>query len=415
MAAIFAGQSTSTPPLSAAPTKPKRRQNNNNVIYANPLPILLETPRSTTSLGLFSPTRIVNPKFSAIYDPMTRSVWVTGKGDVRVLWERGFFGKGSLSRSEPTWLTRRVMQLNGGDVMTAEEITAKRREQRKQFKASRAAAIQKAAQEAEASFSASLASPGSATYDVPLAKAPHNVPRPTFEPAACKGNADNRPSRTEEDDGTKGADGVETIDEDDVENMEHLQLTLQEAFFLAWGLDCLRILDTESGQYLSLQTLWSLCLSASASPNPFQPAARAASHRMDNPFLINYIVYHHFRSLGWVVRGGIKFCVDYLLYKRGPVFTHAEFAVVICPVYEDPEDAVSCPFSSMSTEPFTWSWFSTISRVNTQVKKTVILAYVTIPAMTRTNGRTLDGPGCLGMFSVREVVIRRFVPARMRD
>jgi tRNA-splicing endonuclease subunit Sen2 len=46
--------------------------------------------------------------------------------------------------------------------------------------------------------------------------------------------------------------------------------------------------------------------------------------RFDNPFLVNYAVYHHFRSLGWVVKGGIKFCVDLLLYKRGPVFHHAE-------------------------------------------------------------------------------------------
>lgn len=47
--------------------------------------------------------------------------------------------------------------------------------------------------------------------------------------------------------------------------------------------------------------------------------------RFDNPFLVNYAVYHHYRSLGWVIRSGIKFCVDYLLYKRGPVFHHAEW------------------------------------------------------------------------------------------
>jgi len=49
--------------------------------------------------------------------------------------------------------------------------------------------------------------------------------------------------------------------------------------------------------------------------------------QLDNPFLINYVVYHHYRSLGWVVKGGIKFCVDYLLYKRGPVFSHAEWVM----------------------------------------------------------------------------------------
>jgi tRNA-splicing endonuclease subunit Sen2 len=64
-----------------------------------------------------------------------------------------------------------------------------------------------------------------------------------------------------------------------------------------------------------------MCLSAYTSPLPDLPQEIP---RPDNPFLVNYIVYHHYRSLGWVVRGGIKFCVDYMLYKRGPVFSHAE-------------------------------------------------------------------------------------------
>jgi tRNA-splicing endonuclease subunit Sen2 len=50
--------------------------------------------------------------------------------------------------------------------------------------------------------------------------------------------------------------------------------------------------------------------------------------RPDNPFLTSYVVYHYFRSLGWVVKSGTKFCVDYLLYKKGPVFSHAE---CVCP------------------------------------------------------------------------------------
>lgn len=125
------------------------------------------------------------------------------------------------------------------------------------------------------------------------------------------------------------------------EDMEHLQLTLQEAYFLCWGLGCLRILDpssvsvtathyihktyihssTQQGQYIPPQSLLSICLPAYSTPLPDLPHEPA---RTDNPFLINYVVYHHYRSLGWVVRGGIKFCVDYMLYKRGPVFSHAE-------------------------------------------------------------------------------------------
>jgi tRNA-splicing endonuclease subunit Sen2 len=57
------------------------------------------------------------------FDELTTSVWVqvtppgtssTGVGPstqtrtARVLWDAGFFGKGSLSRSEPTWRTRKI-------------------------------------------------------------------------------------------------------------------------------------------------------------------------------------------------------------------------------------------------------------------------------------------------------------------
>jgi tRNA-splicing endonuclease subunit Sen2 len=45
--------------------------------------------------------------------------------------------------------------------------------------------------------------------------------------------------------------------------------------------------------------------------------------RPDDPFLVSYVTYHHFRSLGWVVKPGIKFAADWLLYRRGPVFSHS--------------------------------------------------------------------------------------------
>jgi len=137
--------------------------------------------------------------------------------------------------------------------------------------------------------------------------------------------------------------------------------------------------------------------------------------RFDNPFLIHYALYHHYRSLGWIVRGGIKFCVDYLLYKRGPVFHHAEFALVLIPVYEDSSDRDSSPFELHNVDPFSWSWLSTLNRINSQVQKTLVLVYVTIPSMSRLSPDDLDSPASLTRYSVREVIIRRFVPARMRD
>lgn len=130
---------------------------------------------------------------------------------------------------------------------------------------------------------------------------------------------------------TPAEETVEEKVEVEVEDMEHLQLTLQEAFFLAWGLDCLSVLDPRTNLYLSLPQLWNASLQSQSSlPTPIlltlpEAEAERTWKRWDNPFLVNYAVYHHFRSLGWVVKSGIKFCVDYLLYRRGPVFAHAEY------------------------------------------------------------------------------------------
>lgn len=71
---------------------------------------------------------------------------------------------------------------------------------------------------------------------------------------------------------------------------------------------------------MSLLQIWTMFQNVHYPP----PRPLEISSRFDNPFIVHYILYHHYRSLGWVVRTGLKFCVDYLLYKRGPVFHHAE-------------------------------------------------------------------------------------------
>jgi tRNA-splicing endonuclease subunit Sen2 len=91
--------------------KGDRKRNENNLIYANPLPIAfsrIENRFTVTALGIFgiSPTRVLNPRCKGTFDPITRSVWITDQNDRMILWRRGFFGKGNLSRSEPSWLVR---------------------------------------------------------------------------------------------------------------------------------------------------------------------------------------------------------------------------------------------------------------------------------------------------------------------
>lgn len=384
----------------SVPNKGSGKRNDNNRIYANPLPLIFSDPpplRIRSILGLLglSLVDVINPHCEGFFDITTRSVWVLKSKDAILLWRRGFFGKGDLSRSEPSWLARQINNRQaGGKQMTSEELTAKRRAERRQFKLDRARAIAAVAEEAELIFATEgrVIKPVLSGPAIPSAATWRPTPQPIPEPHV-----------------TPATDEGDPVDEEPLENIEHLQLTLQEAFFLLWNLDCLSVLDPYTQTVMTLQNIWVAFQLAHLPPVPNQPL------RFDNPFLVNYVAYHHYRSLGWVVKGGIKFCVDYLLYKRGPVFTHAEFALVVCPVYEDPEDQKLSPFDLQNSCPFPWSWLSTINRVNSQVQKTLVLSYVTIPAGSRLSVDILNSPACIRHYSVREVVLRRFIPARMRD
>ena len=105
---------------SAAPNRHKGSQKSgarraeNNRIYAHPLPLVFAPPETQSKaghvLGLLglSSRRLENPRCEGIFDPATRSVWITNERDSAILWRRGFFGKGDLSRSEPSWLARQI-------------------------------------------------------------------------------------------------------------------------------------------------------------------------------------------------------------------------------------------------------------------------------------------------------------------
>ncbi|TFK74908.1 hypothetical protein BDN72DRAFT_599271 [Pluteus cervinus] len=369
------------------PSKSGARRTETNKIYANPLPLLFVDsqagPRSLLGLlGLGSSRSVENPHCNGHFDPTTRSVWVIDPDQSKILWQRGFFGKGNLSRSEPSWLTRRLNVLrSGGNYMTPEEVTAKRRAERDQFKQDRARAIAAVAAQAEEIF----ASEG-------------RVVVPTLSGPEIPSAATWKPSRQLAEHGTSNQSPPIPDQEVEIEDVEHLQLTLQEAFFLVWNFDCLTIWDSD--KVMSMEQIWKAfksCSEVQLIPNP-------RTH-LDNSFIIHYLVYHHYRSLGWVVRGGVKFCVDYLLYKRGPVFSHAEFAVVVYPVFEDSDNENGSPADNDTMS--TWQWLSTINR-------TLILTYVTIPPISRLPRDVLESPVALARYSIREVVIKRWIPARMR-
>lgn len=212
-----------------------------------------------------------------------------------------------------------------------------------------------------------------------------------------------------------------------IKDKEHLQLTTEEAFFLHYGLGVLDIYDSDSRTKIATSQLLSLFRRSSY----FPVAGEGELMKPDDQFMLNYVVYHHFRSLGWVVRGGVKFGVDYLLYNRGPVFSHAEFAVLILPSYSDEywQSIVPSEEYPQGRKEYTekklrqrgkWSWLHAVNRVNAQVKKTLVLVYVNVPAPLEAEG-TLAGEENMGLhevfarYGVREVVLKRWVSNRSRD
>jgi len=139
---------------------------------------------------------------------------------------------------------------------------------------------------------------------------------------------------------------------------------------------------------------------------------------MDDPFLLSYVVYHHFRSLGWVIRPGVKFAVDYLLYNRGPVFSHAAFAVIIVPSYDHPywsETPGRRREVEAKRKSKDWWWFHCVNRIQSQVVKTLVLVYVEVPPPVHNDDGIINIGKFLKRYKVREYTFKRWVANRSRE
>ena len=216
-----------------------------------------------------------------------------------------------------------------------------------------------------------------------------------------------------------------------INDEEHLQLTSEEAFFLAYGLGVLKVFDDSTNLPISIPDLLTLFRSHSHCP-PLLPSSLTSY----DPFLPSYAAYHHFRSLGWVVRPGIKFAVDWLLYLRGPAFSHAEFAVVVLPAYRDGywRETDNRRRETAKREKRDWWWLHCLQRVQAQVRKGLVICWVEIPvpdvmadsistvseveaakAKDLEAGGDLDIGKLLKHYKVRDMTIKRWIPNRSRD
>jgi tRNA-splicing endonuclease subunit Sen2 len=461
-----AGEATQPQHSQLANKRPPRRKGPNYAqIHSKPLPLNIHPlpafhpthPISLLRLAYAFLSQLISPPTShpeslyiGYFSPESRSVHITDPAQVRALWEMGFFGKGTLSRSEPSWLEREKAKSKAGERGrgTAEEATRKRREERRLFKLERARLEaekiehQRAVEEGRAApkpeveeevkvdvegEGATVDAEKSAASD--LAEDPARAAELKAETEGRVPDAEIISSHSREPllDGAKGTDIVVTdiVQDDDsppdIENQEHLQLTLEEAFFLSFGLGVLDIQITpgsalttpNSTELRSKKTLLSLFSShATFPPTEFSSSLPAP----DSAFMLSYVAYHHFRSLGWVVRAGTKFGVDFLLYNRGPVFSHAEFAIMIMPSYSHEFwQTDEGKRSRRIQEQKDWWWLHCVNRVQSQVKKSLVLCYVEIPPPVRDEqAGSTDVATLLKGYKVREFVIRRWLMNRSR-
>lgn len=435
------------------------------------------------------PTSHPQTPYQGIFSTSLRAVHLTDPVHIRALWEQGFYGKGSLSRSELSWLDREKRRVGEGASKTSEEVTRQRRAERQQVKWERARVQQEAieAKRKEEELAAKgvdgsvleaveghmkplvahveiaptgpmqlLSMPNSAADIVvdesstpassdALAPSPSELSNEsttspvedapsTFEAAERASLKSVRFSASDQEHISSNpitdSANLQAATPDDAEELplvikdkEHLQLTTEEAFFLHYGLGVLSIHSPTT--HLPIPTPELLQLFRRSSYFPVM--AEDEAPKPDDQFMINYVVYHHFRSLGWVVRGGVKFGVDYLLYNRGPVFSHAEFAVIILPSYSDDhwKNIEPTPEYPSGTKMYAdhklrqrgkWSWVHAVNRVNAQVKKTVVLVYVDVPAPLAPEEEARMGiDEILARYKVREIVLKRWVSNRSRD
>lgn len=113
------------------------------------------------------------------------------------------------------------------------------------------------------------------------------------------------------------------------QNYEHLQLSLEEAFFLVFAIEVIEVTDSESSEHrtvaFSILDCWRRFAQASMA-RPIITTSILPEFRLepDNPFIVRYVVYHYFRSQGWVVKDGLKYGTDFMLYRKGMVFGHSQ-------------------------------------------------------------------------------------------
>ncbi|KAL6426975.1 hypothetical protein ACFW04_009286 [Cataglyphis niger] len=171
---------------------------------------------------------------------------------------------------------------------------------------------------------------------------------------------------------------------------EALHLTFEETFFLLFGLGCLQVVHFD-GNLLDINNAW----------------LYFCKEKPD--FLQKYVVYHYYRSKGWVVKPALKYGGDFLLYKEGPPFFHASYIVIV-----EVANADSLVIDSTLSTKSTWNSLFGLQRLSETAAKEILFAQVLWPSSIPQD-LSATSPEILSEFTVRELLWRRWNPKQHRE
>ncbi|KAI3887184.1 hypothetical protein MKW92_034524 [Papaver armeniacum] len=160
------------------------------------------------------------------------------------------------------------------------------------------------------------------------------------------------------------------------EDKQWYELSFEEAFYLCYSLECLKIMDENK------------CLVADDDVWQYMKSKRRA-------FPEFYIAYSHLQKKNWVVRSGLQYGADFVAYHHHPSLVHSDFVVIV-------------DFNK-SSRLRVWSDIEGMVRLCALVAKTLMVLSV------NTNDCDVISPSKLDLYKVEGSTITRWFVQKHRE
>lgn len=176
---------------------------------------------------------------------------------------------------------------------------------------------------------------------------------------------------------------LEALKRDDPYHIqEYLQLGAEEAFYLVSEAKVLSVHVEGNGTAMTNSELWHHFTSLSSS------------------FCSRYAAYQHYRAGNWVPKSGLKFGMDFVLYKESPLSYHSSFTVKVK------------EGGGGSDGGMTWKDVIALGRVSESSVKDLLVCEVVWPRHMAEGG--MREPSCVNVATITDVLVKRWVPEKDR-